>query len=184
MSAWSLASLRSTMPSNLGGWRCQNCKGHAGGGSTHCHFCGASRHRAALKKDGGSATGFGIHGRQRGAYSLEIANGTKRLGSPGPQETVGQPTDAELGKAIQARKAMIDLARCAGLSPAEIKEQELKLKELEERRAASRPLGKRFAEAHKRKEQLLKRLESERQHREDLVAKITKSKGEYSKPGA
>ena len=71
---------------------------------------------------------------------------------------------------------MIDLARAAGLSPEEIKEQEVKLKELEERRAASRPLGKRFAEAHKRKEQLLKRLESERQHREDLEAKITKSK--------
>ena len=71
---------------------------------------------------------------------------------------------------------MIDLARSAGLSPEEIKEQEFKLKELEERRAASRPLGKRFAEAHKRKEQLLKRLESERQHREDLETKITKSK--------
>ena len=48
---------------------------------------------------------------------------------------------------------MIDLARSSGLSPEEIKEQEFKLKELEERRAASRPLGKRSAEAHKRKEQ-------------------------------
>ena len=174
------------MPSNLGGWRCQNCKVHAGAGSTHCYFCGASRHRAALKKDGGSATRYGMlgpkksakgegHGRQQGADSLDIANGPKRLGSPGLQETLGQPTDAELGKAIQARRAMIDLARGAGLSPKEIKEQELKLKELEERRAASRTLGKRFAEAHKRKEQLLKRLESERQHREDLEGKITKS---------